>query len=224
MRALRSRFLPVLLSLSLATTVAVSGPVSWAEAQSSGGSPGLPKPVAPHDADVRPVGPAAAPRESADLKSAVGKTVAAAGRPVSWPTPGHRSVVVEPAGTRAGGPVSARSLNGGRTTTVDVEFLDQAASARAGVSGVLVKASSPSARSDVQLSFDYSGFANAYGADWSARLTVVALPACILTTPNLPACSTSTPLKATNDTHLQTVSATTPIAATPSRSPPRTST
>ncbi|GAA1138006.1 RHS repeat-associated core domain-containing protein [Kribbella jejuensis] len=215
MRVLRSRFLPVLLGLALTTTVAVSGRVSWAEARSSGSS-ALPKPVAPHDADVEPVKPVAAPSESPDLKRAVDKTIAAANKPVTWPAPAHRSVVVQPAGTRADGPVTARALKGGTTATVDVEFLDQAASARAGVSGVLVKATAPTSRSDVQLSFDYSGFANAFGADWAARLTVVALPACILTTPNVPACSTSTPLQAHNDTSRETVSATTPVTAQPS--------
>ena len=47
-------------------------------------------------------------------------------------------------------------------------------------------------------SFDSSSFANAYGADFGARLRLVALPACALSTPQLPACQTQIDLGSTN--------------------------
>ncbi|GAA1576750.1 RHS repeat-associated core domain-containing protein [Kribbella hippodromi] len=128
---------------------------------------------------------------------------------------GSGGVVPLGAATVGPGGVAARSVRPGGVAAVDLEFLDQAASARAGVSGVLVKAKAP-ARSDVRLTFDYSGYANAFGGEWGSRLEIVALPACILTTPKVPACSTSTPLPTDNDSANDTVTATTPVGAQPS--------
>ncbi|MFF1821545.1 polymorphic toxin-type HINT domain-containing protein [Kribbella sp. NPDC058245] len=204
---LRTRALPVLLALSLTATVAVVGPTSSAEA----GSPNRPKPVKTKSVKVKDVPPIAAPAESADLKKAVDKTAEFASRPVRWPAPGHQSVAVNAAGKPAG-PVAVRSAKRTAPATVDLDFLDQAASERAGISGVLVKAST-AAKSDVQLSFDYSGYENAYGGDFGTRLEVVALPACVLTTPKAAGCSTSTPLKSTNDPAAKTVTTTAPLSA-----------
>ncbi|MFF5232843.1 RHS repeat domain-containing protein [Dactylosporangium sp. NPDC000521] len=40
----------------------------------------------------------------------------------------------------------------------------------------------------VVVGVDYTGFRDAYGADWSRRLRLVALPECALSTPDLPGC------------------------------------
>ncbi|MFC9690824.1 RHS repeat-associated core domain-containing protein [Kribbella sp. NPDC056951] len=205
---LRTRALPVLLALSLTATVAIVGPTSAAEA----GSPDRPKPVKAKSVKVKDVPPAAAPVESADLQKAVAKTTEFANRPVHWPAPGRQTIAVNAATDKPAGPVAARSAKRTAPATVDLDFLDQAASARAGVSGVLVKAST-AAKSDVQLSFDYSGYENAYGGDWAARLEVVALPACVLTTPKAPGCATSTPLQTSNDPAAKTVTTTAPLSA-----------
>ncbi|MET7279562.1 RHS repeat-associated core domain-containing protein [Kribbella sp. NPDC005582] len=204
---LRKRALPILLALSLTATVAVVGPTSSAEA----GSPNRPKPVKAKSVKVKDVPPIAPPAESADLKKAVDKTAEFASRPVHWPAPGRQSVAVNATGKPAG-PVAVRSAKRTAPATVDLDFLDQAASTRAGVSGVLVKAST-AAKSDVQLTFDYAGYENAYGGDWASRLEVVALPACILTTPKAAGCSTSTPLQTANDPAAKTVTATAPLSA-----------
>src|SRR5262249_18746207 len=50
----------------------------------------------------------------------------------------------------------------------------------------------------VRVSLDYSGFADAYGADFGARLRMVALPGCALTTPSLPDCQARTDVGSVN--------------------------
>ncbi|MEV7641758.1 polymorphic toxin-type HINT domain-containing protein [Streptomyces rubiginosohelvolus] len=59
----------------------------------------------------------------------------------------------------------------------------------------------------VRVTVDYSAFRGAYGGDWAARLRMVEMPACALTTPHKAACRTSRVLKSTNDTENRTVSA-----------------
>ncbi|RKR86671.1 RHS repeat-associated protein [Micromonospora pisi] len=86
---------------------------------------------------------------------------------------------------------------------VSVEVADRNAATAAGVSGLLLKVR----RSDgvrgsgvVDLHVDYSGFAGAYGGDWSSRLHVVTVPG-------------GKPLASTNDPATSTVSASVPLAA-----------
>ncbi|WP_329373372.1 polymorphic toxin-type HINT domain-containing protein [Streptomyces sp. NBC_00669] len=84
----------------------------------------------------------------------------------------------------------------------------------AGVSGALMKVTRPRAATGLdqaRVSLDYSGFAHAYGGDFGARLTLVALPACSLTTPDQAQCRTRTPLTGVdNDVTAKTLSATLP--------------
>ncbi|MDX6263469.1 MAG: hypothetical protein QOH84_5157, partial [Kribbellaceae bacterium] len=216
----RVRIIPTVLCLSLAASAALVGPTGQAEAKQG---PGVQRPAAVKDADVRPVTPVAAPTESAVMRKAVEKTAADAAKPVVWPTLGHRSVAVGTSASKAAGVVSARSTaptSGTRSAKavpsakVDLEFLDQAASQRAGISGVMVTVKAPT-RSAVDLTFDYSGFATAFGADWAGRLTVVSLPACILTTPTVARCTTATPLVASNDSATRSVTAKTPVGPNP---------
>ncbi|MFI5709547.1 RHS repeat-associated core domain-containing protein [Kribbella sp. NPDC051620] len=206
-RSLRIHVLPTMLCLSLAATALIAAPATQAEAKRS---PGVHKPADVKDADVRAVKPVAVPAESAAMRKAVEKTAADAAKPVVWPAPGHRSVAVGTPTSKATGAVSVRSTRPTPATKVDLTFLDQAASQRAGLSGVLVTAKAP-VRLEVDLTFDYSGFATAFGADWAARLTVVSLPACVLTTPNVPACTTVTPVTASNNKATRSVTARTPV-------------
>lgn len=60
----------------------------------------------------------------------------------------------------------------------------------------------------VVVDVDYSGFAEAYGGDWSSRLRLVALPDCAVATPQIPSCRTGTPVETTNDVQSRTLSAT----------------
>ncbi|KAA9381611.1 hypothetical protein F5972_01920 [Microbispora cellulosiformans] len=127
-------------------------------------------------------------------------------REAAWPNPG--TATVRPSGdgrARAGDlPVSvgvpADQAGGTGTGTLAVQMLDRKAAAGLGVDGVVVRV----ARTDQQaagradLEVDYSSFADAYGGDWAARLRLVQLPACALTTPGAPACRTATPVPSEN--------------------------
>ncbi|MFI0999795.1 RHS repeat domain-containing protein [Streptomyces galbus] len=59
----------------------------------------------------------------------------------------------------------------------------------------------------VGVSLDYSAFGEAYGGDYGARLRLVTLPSCALTTPKVPRCRTITPVAGRNDREKRTVSA-----------------
>ena len=111
---------------------------------------------------------------------------------------------------------SARDVTGSAALKqVRVEVLDRAATAKAGVKGVVMKVArsdGSSASGKVALSVDYKPFAGAYGADWATRLRLVLLPACALTTPEDRAC-VGTPLKSKNDIRAQAVAATVPVSA-----------
>jgi RHS repeat-associated protein len=51
----------------------------------------------------------------------------------------------------------------------------------------------------VHVSFDYAAFRDAYGGDYAARLRLVELPACALTTPAVASCRQQTPLVSGDD-------------------------
>ena len=86
-----------------------------------------------------------------------------------------------------------------------VEVFDRATAQRIGASGFVFKVSGDRAL-PVQLSIDYSGFANAYGAGYADRLRVVALPECALAQPRPADCAIAvTPLPARNDDSAQTL-------------------
>lgn len=105
----------------------------------------------------------------------------------------------------AGQPVALRSDGEG----LRVEVLDQAVAKQAGVSGFVFRlsqvGSGTASRSKVlsqvaELSVDYATFAHAYGADYGARLQVVALPDCALLKQVPAACNTAgVRLPASND-------------------------
>ncbi|WP_271189906.1 hypothetical protein [Dactylosporangium matsuzakiense] len=61
---------------------------------------------------------------------------------------------------------------------------------------------------DVAIDVDYSGFADAYGADFGGRLRLVKLPACAISSPDAPACQVQLTVPgATNTEPAQVVSA-----------------
>lgn len=125
------------------------------------------------------------PHAGAKPADAAAKTAATAA--VSWPTVANVHV-----GSAAGVPP-------GR---FDVAVADRTAAARAGIDGAIfsvtprrqASAAETSASGAAEVSFDYSGLANAYGGDYGSRLRLVQLPACALTTPQLAACQTRTPV------------------------------
>jgi RHS repeat-associated protein len=146
----------------------------------------LPVPFAPAAAGA-PVAVArpGAPSPLPAVKAATGVPVAtvpvrpsrvdaavAPARPYSWPAAG-KAVVTGSGAARAGGlPVTVAAPAGRQVT---VETLDRAATARAGVTGVLLSVSAPTA-GEVTLSVDPAAFAAAGGADWASRLRVLRMP------------------------------------------------
>jgi RHS repeat-associated protein len=129
--------------------------------------------------------------------------------PVTWPAAGVAEVAL-PAATRAATPTtaappagwvrvpglpvdvaaSAVAGSGARAadvapTRVQVRVLDRTAATASGHPFMLrVAGAGP-----VRLRVDYSGFRSAYGADWPARLRLVQLPDCALTTPGASGCA-----------------------------------
>nr|BFE57982.1 RHS repeat-associated core domain-containing protein [Dactylosporangium thailandense] len=98
---------------------------------------------------------------------------------------------------------------------VHVEVLDQQASRKANVQGLLLKvgrADGGSSASAVGVKVDYSRFATAYGADWSSRLKLVELPECAQTTPDRPECG-AIDVPSHNDARTKTVSGDVVLAA-----------
>ena len=119
-----------------------------------------------------------------------------------------------------GAPVSLRTLattaGPGALGAARLEVLGRDRSTAAGVRGILLRvgpadADQAPASARVQLRVDYSGFASAFGADWSTRLRVVALPECALTDPGSPTCR-GTVLPTSNDVDSKTVAATVDVA------------
>ena len=120
-----------------------------------------------------------------------------------WPGASAAEVALPSATARARGFGSAAKVDG-LPVTVDtavgvgqdvararVESFDRAATAAAGVNGLLLRVS----RADGQvtegrtrITVDYNGFRYAYGGDWASRLRLRVLPDCALTRPAAVGC------------------------------------
>ncbi|WP_426633817.1 ricin-type beta-trefoil lectin domain protein [Planosporangium sp. 12N6] len=109
-----------------------------------------------------------------------------------------------------------------RPGSVQVTVADQVAAKAVGVPGVvmsLTRSDKVASSGRVRLRVDYSGFANAYGANYGDRLRLVALPACALTTPQKRECQRQTPLPSVNMPTTTSVSVDVDVAADPSNAP-----
>lgn len=83
---------------------------------------------------------------------------------------------------------------------VQVQVLDRATTESLGVEGVvLALRPTEGAEGTVDVKVDYTAFRNAYGGDWSSRLTLRTLPACALNTPGKKGCATGETLTTSND-------------------------
>ncbi|MGW8329466.1 hypothetical protein ACWGLE_16335 [Streptomyces sp. NPDC055897] len=104
----------------------------------------------------------------------------------------------------------------GTPSKVKVSVADRATAQKAGVDGLLLsltRTDQATRPGTAPVEVDYSAFKGAYGGDWAARLHLVELPACALTTPELAKCRTQKPLSTTNNTKSGTLSANVPLAA-----------
>jgi YD repeat-containing protein len=71
-----------------------------------------------------------------------------------------------------------------------------------GITGAVftvARADGAAAAGRVHVSFDYAGFKYAYGGDYAARLRLVELPSCALTTPRVSTCREQTPVVSGDD-------------------------
>jgi len=210
-----------LLGQSLALALVM--PLGVAQVAQAAGPQGLGRPDVPKTRqgkfkDVDGLGAKEARRKVAEDKKANEAQAerARTERKVTWPGKGEATLTLtrgkETGAEPSGLPVTlAPSTDGKARVTV----LDQKAARDAGIIGVLLTAESDTA-ANTEVGVDYSDFASAFGGNWSQRLHMVRLPACVLTTPQKPECRTQTPLPSDNDTADRTVSAKVRLAATPS--------
>ncbi|KJY43866.1 sugar-binding protein [Streptomyces sp. NRRL B-1568] len=136
------------------------------------------------------------------VADATGKAVKADGLPLSF--------LPIPAAKGAKGVTAAAPMG-----KAEVRIADRKASERAGVDGplIVITGKPPKAGLKAQAAaptgvrLDYSGFAQAYGGGYAARLGLVELPECALTTPDKAGCRTAKPVATTNDTEKRTLTA-----------------
>ncbi|MFE3468057.1 RHS repeat-associated core domain-containing protein [Streptomyces sp. NPDC059185] len=111
---------------------------------------------------------------------------------------------------RTGGAPSLRLGQDDAPRTMRVSVADRNATREAGVSGLLMSlggADGGPVTGPVEVEVDYNAFRHAYGGDYAARLRLVELPACALTTPDAARCRVQKPLKTRNDLRSGTLSA-----------------
>ncbi|MGQ0841006.1 type IV secretion protein Rhs, partial [Actinokineospora sp.] len=122
---------------------------------------------------------------------------------------------VDSAPERAGEtPVSIRRLprvatsgDAERDATVTVTVADQGVSRALGVHGLVFSMAGVGTGEPLRVDVDYSSFGRAFGGDYAARLRLVKLPACALTTPQNPVCRAAEPVSAAkNDLEVGVVS------------------
>ncbi|HEV3356747.1 MAG TPA: RHS repeat-associated core domain-containing protein [Pseudonocardiaceae bacterium] len=137
---------------------------------------------------------------------AEGATSRATGMPV-W----ARAISAAPVGTS---PSNAHAAAPTWPQSIAVTVADRQAAAKSGVDGVILSAHTTRGAGSVRIGLDYGGFADAFGGNYGARLHLVTLPACALTTPQRAACRTQTPLVSTNNPTDKSVSAVVTLPAT----------
>ncbi|MGW6394646.1 RHS repeat-associated core domain-containing protein [Streptomyces sp. NPDC055103] len=125
---------------------------------------------------------------------------------------GPLPVKVAPGGAsaRRAGATAQGSQPAAEAAKVRVTIADRAATRKAGVDGVLLSVGGSDGsgiQGPVEVQVDYSAFRSAYGGDWAARLRLVQMPACALTTPEKAECQSRRPLETKNDTETGSVSA-----------------
>lgn len=97
-----------------------------------------------------------------------------------------------------------------------VQVAAKDAARKAGIEGLLLsvaRSDGAATSSTARVEVDYNTFRDAYGGDYAARLHLVELPACALTTPDITECQIQKPLQTRNDTRTGKVAAEVTTAA-----------
>lgn len=170
-----------------------------------------PKPPSPSGVSV-PVKPV---KPKAPVSSASEQSAPRAGKPV-WPSAGSAVADVSAGPVKPGGlpvrvkaaprPVGVQAVTAsGTPAQVGVSVADATVASQAGVTGVvfsLARADGQAGAAQAGVEVDYSGFASAFGADFGQRLQLVAMPACVLSTPQVRACQAQTPVRGSRNDEL----------------------
>lgn len=159
--------------------------------------------------------PSAGAATAAPLWSAAAEHLAAAAPPQAWRSNSWNAAMASPSAgsAKAGslpvwvGPAAATGSGstaaGPASGQVQVVMAARKTATAAGVSGVIFTVAgvrSGQSQETVHVSLDYGSFAFADGGGYGARLHLVELPACALTTPTVASCRRQTPLtSAAND-------------------------
>ncbi|MDG4832662.1 polymorphic toxin-type HINT domain-containing protein [Solwaraspora sp. WMMD1047] len=149
------------------------------------------------------------PRESNPVVQAALRTAPE----VKWPEAGTVEVPVTPVTGSTG--AAGRSAGTAPPAKVRVQTLDRSVSTRARVDGPVTRigrAAGETGSGTVRLPLSYAGIADAYGGDFGARLRLVRLPECALTTPDAPTCAPE-PVPAVNNAGADTLTATVEVGA-----------
>ncbi|MFF4102111.1 RHS repeat domain-containing protein [Streptomyces sp. NPDC001903] len=132
-----------------------------------------------------------------------------------WPAAGNAEVNLAEGGRAGSLPVSVSASKDAGKLKLSVANRDTAQ--RAGVDGLVLTVGRSDGKTDpvqAEVKVDYSSFRHAYGGDWAARLRLVELPACALTTPGEAKCRVQTPVPTKNDVKTGTLTAKTSAAMT----------
>lgn len=151
----------------------------------------------------------------------------------AWPSPGSAEVDVPSASSPARSATARKAAPAGnlpievlapdkagkaqgrtqagtdQASRVRVEVLEQKVARAAGVNGLAftVARTDAAAPGRVRLRLDYSKFEQAFGGAYGARLQLMRLPDCAMTTPAKPECRTPIPLATANNAEAKTLSA-----------------
>ncbi|MFE9094979.1 RHS repeat domain-containing protein [Streptomyces sp. NPDC007264] len=207
----RSSMRRIVLSVAAALVAGVLPPASAAVAAAGSGFE-LPRLKQPPAVPVEPVAIGGKKRPD-EAKQHAWKSAT-----VSWPAAGSAHITLSENSVRRAGrlPVLIGDVRGKKhakarlPAKVRVSVAGRDATRAAGVDGLLVSAKpidSGTTPGTADVKVDYSSFRGAYGGDWAARLRLVQMPACVLTTPEKPQCRTHTDLPTTNDTAAGVLSA-----------------
>ncbi|MBB5774985.1 RHS repeat domain-containing protein [Nonomuraea jabiensis] len=146
---------------------------------------------------------------------------------LSTPTAARATAGTLPVSVKAVSPAarSQSSTPAPASGKIKITTHDRGVAQRAGLDGVLLSLTpltGPGGQAEVSL--DYAAVAAAYGGGYGARLRLVQLPACVLTTPNKSECRTPTTVPSANRPADKTVTATVTLPGAPATSPSTTAT
>ncbi|MFG1610898.1 RHS repeat-associated core domain-containing protein [Actinoplanes sp. NPDC049265] len=190
-----------LIALPIVAIVSIAGLTVQHAAMAAPAAPRLPAP--PADPTVKLGAPRPTPKVAPAKPYAKFDPDARAALPKA-----QQAMVALPAAAKADGretapppvragttPISvSRARDGVAPQQVRVATANQKTSRAAGIRGVLFSLSPTLGSGEVGVVVDPSTFRSAFGGDYAARLRLVQLPVCALTTPQLARCRTQTPL------------------------------